>query len=147
MKKVAFIWTLFLAGVFLAPLWAQKPSEGATHFEAYATLASRDAEYEHGLVFLTSADEVDYWNDQRVFEQKLLERSPAFYMNYLQGKKQAYLKHRETCDTKCSHGDYYYRQASFYMQYDSGDDGVFLTLIQSGKAGEWQLSYAGGNHR
>ena len=147
MKKGAFIWSLFLAGISLAPLWAQEPSGGAKHVEAYAALASRDAEYEHSLVFSTLVDEADYWNDQRVFEQKLLEHGPATYMTYLRGKKKSYLKHGQTCDSQCGHGDYYYRQASFYMQYDSGDDGVFLILVQSEKAGEWQLSYAGGKHR
>jgi len=109
---------------------------------AYAALAARDAEYEHELVFLNSVDEADYWNDQRVFEQKLLERNPAFYRRYLQGKKKSYSKHRESCDSQCAHGDYYFRQASFYLQYNSGEDGVFLTLIQSGNAGGWKVSFA-----
>ena len=147
LKKGASIWFLILAGVSLAPIWAQGPSGNSTHKEPYAALASRDAEYEHRLVFSTSVDEADYWNDQRVFEQQLLERSPGNYRSYLQGKKNSYLKHRETCGVQCGHGDYYHRQASFYMQYDSGDNGVILTLIQSRNAGGWEVSYADWKHR
>ncbi|MEJ2584537.1 MAG: hypothetical protein P8Z38_05665 [Robiginitalea sp.] len=146
MKNVAFIWFLFLSGVSHAPLFAQAPSGSTASIEAYAALASRDAEYEHGIVFSKSGDEADYWNDQRVFEQKLLERNPLSYRSYLQGKKMAYLKHGEICDTRCGHGDYYYRQASFYLQYNTGDDGVFLTLIQSENAGGWEVTYAGVKH-
>jgi hypothetical protein len=135
-----------LAGIFHAPLWAQEPGAGTAHKEAFTTLAIRDADYEHNLVFTNSVDEADYWNDQRVFEQKLLERNPSFYMRYLQGKKNSYSKHRESCDSRCAHGDYYYRQASFYLQYNSGDDGVFLTLTQSKNAEGWKVSYADMKH-
>jgi hypothetical protein len=148
LKKGVSIWLLFLAGVSLAPLWAQEPSGSKTYInaEAYQALAMRDAEYEHRLVFTSSVDEADFWDDQRVFEQKLLERKPANYMSYLQAKKESYLKHGETCNSVCGHGDYYYRQASFYMQYDSGSKGVLLTLIKSESTGVWELSYADGNH-
>jgi hypothetical protein len=146
LKKGAFIWSLLLAGIFQAPLWAQETPGDTPHTNAYAALAIRDAEYEHNLVFSNSVDEVDYWNDQRVFEQKLLERNPSFYMRYLQGKKNSYSKHRESCDSGCAHGDYYYRQASFYLQYDSGDDSGFLTLIQSESAGGWKVSFADMKH-
>lgn len=142
MKKGALIGSLVLAGVFLAPLWAQVPSSAAAQTGAYAALATRDAEYEHQLVFSNSVDEADYWNDQRVFEQKLLEQNPAFYRRYLQSKKKSYSKHRENCGSQCIHGDYYYRQASFYLQYDSGNGEVLLTLIQSENAEGWKVSLA-----
>jgi len=146
LKKGASIGLLLLAGVSLAPLWAQELSGTKTQIEAYVALAIRDADYEHGLVFSKPVDETDFWNDQRVFEQKLLERNPAYYMSYLQGKKKSYSKHRETCDPKCGHGDYYDRQASFYLQYDTSDDGVFLTLIKSENEGGWEVSFADGKH-
>lgn len=114
--------------------------------EAYTALAGRDAAYEHSLVFTKPVDEADFWNDQRDFEQGLLEHNPEFYRNYLQGKKDSYLRHREICDLHCSHGDYYYRQASFYLQHDSGNDGALLTLIRSKQTGVWEVSYADGNH-
>ena len=114
--------------------------------KTYEVLASRDAEYEHSLVFTTSVDEADYWNDQRAFEQKLLERNPANYRSYLQGKKKSYLRHGETCSSQCGHGDYYYRQASFYMQHNSGGEGMLLTLIKSESTGVWKLSYADRKH-
>ena len=147
LKKGASIWFLILAGVSLTPLCAQEPSGNRLHKEPFEALASRDAEYEHRLEFTNSVDEADYWNDQRVFEQKLLDRSPGNYMSYLQGKKNSYLQHREACGSQCGHGDYYHRQASFYLQYDSGDNGVLLTLIQSGNAGGWKVSYADWKHR
>jgi hypothetical protein len=146
LKKGAFIWSLVLAGIFQAPLWAQEPQVVPSQANTYAALAIRDAEYEHNLVFSNSVDEADYWHDQRVFEQKLLKRSPSFYMRYLQGKKNSYSEHRESCDSHCAHGDYYYRQASFYLQYDSGDEGGFLTLIQSENAGEWKVSVVDMKH-
>lgn len=115
--------------------------------EAYTALAGRDAAYEHRLAFAKPVDEADFWNDQRVFEQGLLEYNPEYYRRYLQGKRAAYLSHRETCDSRCSHGDYYYRQASFYLQHDSGDTGALLTLIRSKQTGVWEVTFADGNRQ
>lgn len=147
MKKGVVIWFLILTGACLIPISAQEIEVSATEVLAHAALAVRDAEYEHSLVFAKSLDETDYWNDQRIFEQQMLERNPALYRSYLQGKKKSYLKHREACGAQCGHGDYYYRQASFYLQYDSGDQGSFLTLKQSENAAGWEVSYADVKHR
>ena len=142
MKKGVVIWFLILTWACFIPVSAQEFEGSTTEGLAFAALAVRDAEHEHRLVFEKSVDEADYWNDQRIFEQQMLERNPAHYRSYLNGKKKSYLKHREICGSKCGHGDYYYRQASFYMQYDSGEKGSFLTLIQSENADGWEVSYA-----
>ncbi len=145
MKKGTFIWTLLLAGVSLVPLFSQEAAADTARMEAYTAMAGRDAAHEHSLVFTKAADEADFWNDQRVFEQGLLEHNPEFYRTYLQGKKVAYLSHRESCDSRCNHGDYYFRQASFYLQHDSGKNGALLTLIKSNQTGVWEVSYTAGN--
>ena len=137
-----------LAGACLFPVSAQELAGSTTQDSAYEDLALRDAEHEHALVFSKTGDEADYWNDQRIFEQQILKRNPAHYRSYLQGKRKSYLKHGETCSSGCKHGDYYYRQASFYLQYDSGDQSSFLTLVQSEKAGVGEVSFAvGKQHR
>jgi hypothetical protein len=148
LKTGAVIWFLILSGACFIPVSAQEPGGGGVEVMACVNLAIRDAEHEHKLVFAKSVDEADYWNDQRAFEQQMLERNPAHYRSYLQGKKKSYLKHKDTCGSGCSHGDYYHRQASFYLQYDSGEKGPFLTLIQSENTKGWEVSYAiGKQHR
>jgi hypothetical protein len=101
----------------------------------------RDAAIEHRLRFAQPADEVDYWNDQRAFEQRLYEQYPDHYRLYLAGKKLAYQRHQQACNTSCSHGDYYYRQASFYMQYDPGDQEAILTFYKAAATDGWEVSY------
>lgn len=146
MKKGAIIGFLILAGACLIQVSAQELPRSTAEVSAYVSLAMRDAEHEHELMFTSTGDEADYWNDQRSFEQKLLEHNPALYRGYLQGKKISYLDHGKTCGSACGHGDFYYRQASLYLQYDSGDKGSILTLIQSHRAGVWEVSYASGKH-
>ena len=100
-----------------------------------------DADIEHRLSFSQPADEVDYWNDQRAFEQQLFEQYPDHYRTYLAGKKLAYQRHQKSCNTSCSHGDYYYRQASFYLQYEHGDQQAILTFYKAEATEGWEVSY------
>lgn len=139
-RKTAIIWFLCLASAPLSGVAGQDFHADAREVGAFTDRAMRDAAYEHGLRFSNAVDEADYWNDQRDFEQQLFEQYPTQYLGYLLGKKRAYQKHRETCDSGCGHGDFYYRQASFYLQYDPKDEGAFLTLTRGEDTTGWQVA-------
>lgn len=79
--------------------------------------AWQDATFEQGLHWSNAEDELDFWKDQRKFEERLMKSDRAAYLAYLSQKKEAYLQHRESCDKSCEHGDFYYLQASYYTQY------------------------------
>lgn len=107
----------------------------------YMEQATRDAEYEHQLHFKNQSDEIDFWTDQRRFEQALSQKDMGNYKAYRKGKKLAYLKHTVVCKTTCGHGDYYLRQASLYLQYDSGDVHSYLTFSELERGRGWEVSY------
>ena len=147
MKRGTYIWILLLlAAASAAPLGAQEAAVPASGEQFFLDRAFRDAAYEHKLRFSRTADEIDFWNDQRTFEQRLYQSNPALYRAYLKGKRISYRKHQESCRGTCGHGDYYLRQASFYLQYDSGDAGDFLTLTQLEGDRGWEVSYAPAKH-
>ncbi len=141
MKRRNYIWFFPLLLLSAGSLAGQHYAPGPQAGNAFSERATRDADIEHRLHFSQPADEVDYWNDQRAFEQRLYEQQPDSYRMYLAGKKLAYQRHQESCNHLCSHGDYYYRQASFYMQYDAGDLGAILTFYKAEATEGWEVSY------
>jgi hypothetical protein len=148
LKRGTYIWiTLLLAAAAVAPLSAQEVAGPPSGEQFFVDRAFRDATYEHELRFSRTADEIDFWNDQRAFEQRLFQANPLQYRAYLQGKRLSYREHQDSCKGTCGHGDYYLRQASFYLQYDSGDEGDFLTLTQLEGDRGWEVSYAPANHK
>jgi hypothetical protein len=115
---------------------------GFTEMELfYIAQAGRDASYEHQLHFAHQSDEIDFWNDQRRFEQELSQSDLQHYLAYRSGKKMAYLKHTEVCQTECGHGDYYLRQASLYLQFDAGDQRPYMTFSEVKRGRGWEISY------
>lgn len=141
MEKRYFIWIYCLIIAITYPSMAQEVTRLTSEEQRHLERALADAAYEQELRFSSLADEVDFWNDQRAFEQALFQRHPEFYEVYLYGKHIAYQEHLEDCSVQCGHGDYFQRQASFYSQYTARDEGVFLTLTQMKDARGWEVSY------
>ena len=107
----------------------------------YIERATQDAEYEHELQFKNQSDEIDFWTDQRRFEQALSQKSLRDYKAYRQGKKLAYLKHTEVCKITCGHGDFYLRQAYLYLQFDEGTAHSYVTFSELERGKGWEVSY------
>lgn len=105
---------MLLAG--LMTVRAQEHNHQAS-LEFFEDKARQDAAYEQGLHWNNAEDELDFWKDQRRFEEQLMKVDRPAFIAYLQNKKAAYLEHRESCDSSCEHGDFYYLQASYYTQY------------------------------
>lgn len=83
----------------------------------FSGMGQADGVYEQAVLFSTEQDELDYWKDQRAFELALLRQNPGAYRIYLEAKHQVYAAHRHLCGPTCKHGDYYWLQASFYIQF------------------------------
>lgn len=97
--------------------------------------AQTDAAYEQQLQLVGSKEETDFWMDQRAFERELYRQNLAAYKVYIQAKRDEYSSHQQSCSTACMHGDYYYLQASFYLQMGSdsnGDSWMFGSLDSGG---------------
>ena len=138
---------ILLLNATLMPVIAQENS-GVTGLERlsksewfYMEQAAKDAEYEHGLQFKNQSDEIDFWTDQRRFEQALSRQNLENYRAYRQGKKLAYLKHTEVCKATDGHGDFYLRQASLYLQFDAGTAHSYVTFSELERGRGWEVSY------
>ena len=79
--------------------------------------AQADATYEQRVQWQTPEDELDYWTDQRNFEEVLEKRFFQGYQTYIRTKQAVYRDHRAFCAAACGHGDYYELQAAFYAQF------------------------------
>lgn len=83
----------------------------------YARMGHADGLYEQEVRFATDQDELDYWKDQRAYEYALLQGEPEGYQSYLKAKHEVYAAHHALCSSSCKHGDYYWLQASYYIQF------------------------------
>ena len=83
----------------------------------YARMGLVDGLYEQEVRFDSEKDELDFWKDQRAFEYTLLRKEPEGYQNYLKAKHDVYAAHGALCGPDCKHGDYYWLQASYYVQF------------------------------
>ncbi|UJH68720.1 hypothetical protein [Allomuricauda sp. SCSIO 65647] len=97
-----------------AGLWAQV-DDRAIDESFYSALAKADAHYEQSLPAMSIEDELDFWNDQEAFEQRLSKTNPRAYQIYLNSKGNAYREYLRFCGSECQHGDQFFRKASFYM--------------------------------
>lgn len=147
MQRSRIICTFLLVTATLFGVSGQDDRGLSTGEQFYQDRAFTDAKYEHQLQFARTADEIDFWNDQRTFEQQLFQKHPARYRTYLKAKRISYMKHQGVCKGSCGHGDYYLRQASFYLQYNATEESDFLTLIQLKGDRGWEVSYSAGSHR
>ena len=91
----------------------------------YTTRAQADGLFEIGLVFASEKDEWDYWKDQRVYEREIYRQDPLYYTTYILAKRKVYAGHRPICGERCHHGDYFYIQSSFYLQFAEEDLELF----------------------
>lgn len=147
MNQKSFILPILLLSTAFFSVIAQENGlataiTGHTEMEwFYMEKAVQDAAYEHQLRFTHQADEIDFWNDQRRFEQVLSQTNLKHYQAYRKGKKTAYLTHTEVCKVACGHGDYYLRQASLYLQFDDSDQHPYMTFSEVKRGRGWQVSY------
>ncbi len=116
-------------------VWAQQGSPDPQGMLFFAEQARSDAQYEQKLNLQGPNEELDFWTDQRDFERLLyIENLPA-YKTYIRAKRDEYSSHQSRCSMDCGHGDYYYLQASFYLQLGSDSDGnswMFDTMRSGG---------------
>ena len=106
-----------------------------TNPEFFVRQAQTDAAYEQQVQLEGSKEEMDFWTDQRAFERELYRQNLAAYKVYIQAKRDVYSSHQQSCGPACMHGDYYYLQASFYLQMGSdsnGDSWMFGSLDSGG---------------
>jgi len=116
------VWLLFIVVLCLpVELFSQDSYEKANRLSFFEQRARQDAKQEQSLQLKYEEDQIDYWTDQRNFENELKKLSYKVYQVYLKGKRDAYSEHEEQCGGHCDHGDYYYLQADFYFQYGKRD--------------------------
>ena len=108
-------WALFvLCWPLVAVAEQAYPSE--SHLAFYEQKALEDAAYEQMVTWNSEEDELDYWQDQRNFEEALHESNLRGYQVYLNTKRKVYMAHWAACGTQCQHGDYFQLQAAYYLQ-------------------------------
>ena len=94
----------------------------------FAQQAREDAVFEQLQVFEFEQDEWDFWQDQRAYERQLSLANTLAFGEYMIAKRDAYRVHQTLCDQNCGHGDYYYLQASYYLQFGD-EDAAYLAVI------------------
>lgn len=98
----------------------------------YARMGHTDGLYEQEMRFAGDQDELDYWKDQRTFEYTLLREEPEGYRSYLKAKHSVYAAHSALCGPDCKHGDYYWLQASYYVQFGPESIPQYTNLGRTG---------------
>lgn len=111
MRRIVYI-TLLVALMGQTLAWAQKDAGSF-----FSNMGHSDGVSEQLVHFSAEQDELDYWNDQRAFEQALLRQKPDAFGLYMEAKHNVYAAHQPLCDAQCDHGDYYWLQASYYIQF------------------------------
>ncbi len=110
--------------------WGVRPQEdkgGESDASFYRSMAIDDALLEQSLNFALEEDEMDYWKDQRNFENTLKQENYTAYKTYIYFKRRSYLEHKQSCDIASEHGKGYKKQASFYFihgQRSFSDQGI-----------------------
>ena len=118
-SRIAFYFCL-MAGICS---WAQSASVGNDPDEFYSVQAKSDGIYEQKLVFQSESDEWDYWKDQRNYERQLYLKNKISHAAYIRAKREVYATHKALCREQCEHGNYYFIQEAYYLQYSGGDPG------------------------
>ena len=108
----------FTFGLIPFIVGAQQKSAEEEKLSYYEQRALEDAKYEQNLTLDNVDDEVDFWEDQRNYEQELKKRDKKAYKAYMKSKRDAYMAHREHCDHSCHHSDHYYHHTHFYYSYE-----------------------------
>ena len=97
--------------------WAPMLSAQDRELSFYEKQAQKDAQHEQLMVFSSTEDEKDFWNDQTSYENDLKAHDNICYHSYMKAKQSAYSDHAQSCGNSCSHSDYYYHRASIYFTY------------------------------
>jgi len=125
MKRIRHIGVLMFLALLCCPLstFAQGfPSQDNNQIY-FVERGRKDAIIEQTLQLPQLEDEVDYWKDQRIFEKALKKKSYQGYQAYVNAKLAVYNDHAQRCDALCTHGQYYYHQATFYAEVGNPDNG------------------------
>lgn len=81
----------------------------------FEQLAFKDADYEQSLVLNNEKDELDFWEDQKRYEQDLMNSDKAAYRSYMKAKKDAYHEHFQKCSSNCNHTKQNLKRAEEYL--------------------------------
>ncbi|MBC2838503.1 hypothetical protein [Robiginitalea sp. SC105] len=103
--------------------WAQPAVQQPANLDFFVRQAKTDALYEQRMHVQGTAEELDFWKDQRAFERQLYAQNLPAYKTYIQAKRDYYASHQMLCSAECGHGDYYFLQASYYVQMGSDSEG------------------------
>lgn len=118
--------------------WGQQTGVGEAQHTFFVSQAQSDGVFEIGLEFSSEKDEWDYWKDQRKYERELYRKSPGYYAAYILAKREVYAAHRHLCGDECQHGDYFYIQSAFYLQFGEEDAALLTVMEKNQNAGEPQ---------
>lgn len=134
MKPGILLLSLLCALLATTTGWAQKDQDSF-----FRQMGLTDGRFEQRMQFVDAQDEMDYWKDQRTFEQSLQGQKPEAYRSYILAKREVYSEHRSHCHPKCPHGNYYWLQASYYAQFGSEVTPRFAQLEQKQSGNKsWQ---------
>lgn len=122
--------------------WGQAGGDAQNPHQFYAEQARTDGLTEQELTFAIEKDEWDYWKDQRAYERQLYIKDAASYAAYIRSKKDVYAAHQPLCSDACGHGDYYFIQASFYLQFGQ-EDAALMSRTEAGTP----VSFPGGIYK
>lgn len=114
--KMKTIWSAIVCLALLLPLigWGQAmPEQDQIAF--YKNLGIQDAKQELAFVGVDQEDELDYWKDQKAFEQLLKKQNQQTYQAYIDGKYLVYAQHQLHCGGKCTHSRVLEAQKAFYV--------------------------------
>ncbi|WP_411029649.1 hypothetical protein [Spongiimicrobium sp. 3-5] len=127
-------------------LQAQGKAEHGDSFTYFTELAKSDAALEHSMRHLNASDEMDYWVDQKNFEKAIKKQSYSGYATYLEGKRDAYLQHKQECNKHGSHSTYYFQMAAFYVKYGTPRTTYVTSLTDTELTGSAEVSVVGKKH-
>jgi hypothetical protein len=128
-----FLWLLLLlAGTGSILAQGTESHSPDSHLAFFEERAHNDAAYELSMSWQNEEDEIDFWTDQRNYEQRLKEDYNQGYQVYIMSKRAAYMAHREFCDQECNHGDHFREQAAFYYEFGGPAPSTDAFLATSG---------------
>ncbi len=112
--------------------WGQGMHEHGDAHRFFASQAQSDGLFEQQVTFTSEKDEWDFWKDQRAYERQLYKKDVSFYVAYILSKRNVYAAHQPICGDRCQHGDYFYIQSAFYLQF-AEEDAALLSAISQNK--------------
>ncbi|MBO0323790.1 hypothetical protein J0X14_15880 [Muricauda sp. CAU 1633] len=123
MKRSGFVLFLLIF-TFSNSILAQNHdgNPNAKKMSFYSQLAQKDAAYEQSLVLHSEKDELDFWKDQKRYEQDLKKSDEAAYRTYMKEKIEAYHQHFASCSISCYHTKQHLEKAKTYLSYSNEEN-------------------------